>query len=524
MMRMGARVLVVALMCLLPVFPARIVPALQGLELSPEDSDALGICRGVIHLFQQFPDAVWPGYNLAERPFIFYMPGRWALLLNYSGGPEGFTPYPQDWPDLGTEAMLYEGQYGGLVGQLAFNLPIDSVKVVAVGFQERSPLDVFGYIVHENFHQYQFGAFGEIHWEREERYPIQERDNTAMAYLEMRLLMDALELAAADKEQECRDCLSQFVAVRYLRWERADPFVRSYEQGEEINEGTAQYVEMKSIALLKQMDVEGPGGRLAPALSDELSSTAMPDYLLGDFRERLTGNSISPADMSRYRIYPVGSAQGLLLDYLGIDWKRKAQAAGPEFTFAGLFKDHLNIDKDRFESLLAKAKEKYAYDEVLAATDRLIQEYEAGFKTELAAFESQPGYRLEVDLSTRGESLSRSRSSSAAKWVVDNGTRELRKHYNVYVLKSDKLLIELQDMGVLEEYDWDAGWRQVVFLVDEMPAITLDGTRLEAADGNAYRFDSIEILGDRAKVSYSKPGTVTVSGRDLKVNLVPPPD
>jgi len=493
-------------------------------ELSEEDLGALGICRAVVEVFQHSPDAVWPGYSLAERPFIFYMPGKWALLLNYSGNLEGFEPYPRGWPDLGAEAMVHEGQYDDLVGQLAFNLPIDSVKVAAVGFPDRSPLDTFGYIVHENFHQYQFGSFGEINWEREERYPIQDRDNTAMAYLEMRLLMDALETAADDSREECRRCLSQFVAVRYLRWQRADPLVRSYEQGEEINEGTAQYVEMKSIALLKEKGYRPATWDTAGALPRELSTISMPEYLLDDFRQRMAGNSISPADMSRYRIYPVGSAQGFLLDYLGIDWKHKAQQAGRDFTYAELLRDNLGIDQSQFGNLLAEAEAKYDYDAVLADTDRLIQEYQYGFKTELADFESQPGYRVEVDITPRGEMVSRSRSSSADKWVVDSGTRELRRHYDVYVLKSENLLVELHDMGVLEEYDWDAGNRRITFFVERIDSVSVDGEPLQPADGATGPFGSLEMLANGVTVSLSRPGTIMVSGRKVKVKVLPSAD
>ena len=130
-MRTGIKVLLVSVSCLLPFCPGHLAAGSQSQDLSEEDYTALGMCEGVIQLFKQFPDAVWPGYNLAERPFMFYMPGRWALLLNYSGEIEGFTPYPEDWPDLGTEVMLHEGQYKDLVGQLAFNLQIDTLTGVS---------------------------------------------------------------------------------------------------------------------------------------------------------------------------------------------------------------------------------------------------------------------------------------------------------------------------------------------------------------------------------------------------------
>jgi hypothetical protein len=420
--------------------------------------------------------------------------------------------------------MIHEGQYKDLVGQLAFNVPIDTLKVAAVGFRDGSPLDNFAYIVHENFHQYQFGAFGEIHWEREERYPLEDRQNTALAYLEMRLLMAALDAAEADRKEDCRNYISQFVATRYRRWQDADPLVRGYEQGEEINEGTAKYVEIKSIALLKELASESPPGIPAGALLDEFDSISMPDYLLEVFRTRLAGNSISPADMSRYRIYPVGCAEGFLLDYLGIDWKSEAEKAGTEFTFAGLFKDHLGIDESQFDALLAEAKRTYDYDGVLADTGSLIEKYEGNFLKELSAFESQPGPRVEIELSTQGESVSRSRSSSADKWVVDNGTRELRRHYNVYVLKTGNLLLQLRDMGALEEYDWDAEQRRVTFYPGEIESVVLDGDTVEITDGSSTQFGDLEMLGPGTKVHYSGPGTITSSGRELKVNLIPGSD
>jgi len=48
--------------------------------------------------------------------------------------------------------------------------------------------------------------------------------------------------------------LKEFIAVRNYRWKHADNYVRKYEQGQEINEGTARYVEMKAMDCFLKLD------------------------------------------------------------------------------------------------------------------------------------------------------------------------------------------------------------------------------------------------------------------------------
>lgn len=514
--------MLVSVLSLLLLSSALVAEGLKKEKLSDYDYTLLKVCEGVIQLFKQFPDSVWPGYNLAERPFIVYMPGEWVLLFNCSEEIDGFSSYPEDWPDLGTDVLFHKGQYKDLVGQLGFGLSIDTVEVAAVPFVERSEVELFGFIVHENFHQYQqfckHPAFGEIVWEREEKYPIQDRENTALAYLEMRLLMDALKMAKADNEEKCGEYVKQFVAVRNYRWKRNDPFVAKYEQGQEINEGTARYVEIKSIALMTQLKYKSSLKGLTSSLSEDFSSISMPEYLLMDFKERMTGNSVSPEDMPRNRIYPVGSAQGFLLDYFKIDWKGKAQQAGPKFTFSQLFRDHLEIDESQLGDLLKEAKNNYNYEDALVSTDELIQEYSDGYNEELKSFEAQPGYRIEIYLISSG--VFRSRSSSAKKWIANKGTQELRNHYSIYTLKSNNILLQVHDTGVFEQNDWDAYRRKVVFFVPEITSISLDGNSLKPAAGTLYQFKNIEMLGKNFKFSYVKAGNIIITDDSVRINLI----
>lgn len=495
---------------------------LKGEKLTDDDYAALKICEGVIQLFKQFPNSAWPGYDLTQKPFIFYMPGKWALLFNYSKETDGFTAYPEDWPDLGTDVLYHQGQYKNLAGQLAFNLSVDTIKATATNYSKKSTVDLVAFIVHENFHQYQFDAFGEIPWEREERYPIEDRQNTALAYLEMRLLMDALQMAKAEDKVNCREYMKQFVAVRDHRWEQADPFVARYEQEQELKEGTAKYVELKSIDLMTGVKYKSSLSGLTSPLLEDFSSIPMPEYLLADFQKRITGNSISPEDVPRNRIYPVGSAQGFLLDYLKIDWKGKAQQAGSGFTYAQLFRDNLGMEEYESEEFLKKAKDNYDYEKALALTDALIREYLSGFNEALESFEAQDGYRIEINLSSKN--LRRSRSSTAKKWRVDKGTRELCRHFNIYVLETvldNTLLLQVHDTGLLEQNDWDVRIRKVTFFIPEITSISLDGKSLKLAEDTQYQFKNIEMFGKNLKFNYSKDGTIIITDHRVRINLIP---
>lgn len=491
---------------------------LKNEKLSDQDCAALKVCEGIIQLFKQFPDSVWPGYNLAQSPFIVYVPEKWALLFNYPKDTEDFTSYPADWPDLGTRVLFHSGQYKDLAGQLVFDFLVDSTKVAAIPVAGKSEVELFAFIVHEAFHQYQGSAFGEIPWEREEKYPIQDLQNTALAYVEMRLLMDALRASGKGEMKKCTGFIRQFVAVRSFRWEKGDPIMAKYEQGQEINEGTAKYAELRSISLVKELKYQSSLAGLADPLSEDFSSILMPEYLLADFQVRITDSSVSPEDMPRNRLYPVGAAQGFLLDYLKIKWKEKAQEAGYKFSFAQLLSEYLGVKKSQVEKLVKKAEKEYGYDRVLTSTDELIREYLSGFNKELESFESQPGFRIEIELNTNG--LSRSRSSSAKNWIVDKGTKELRSHFNVYVLKNRFLNLQLHDVGVYEQNNWDARVKRVAFYVPELDSVRLDGQAVALTGGAQVRFKKMEVNGNTWKFTCEKEGTIEISDNKVKINLL----
>jgi len=447
---------------------------------------------------------------------MVYVPGEWALLINYPRTPQGFMPFPSEWPSIGTQAWLYPGEYNNLAGQLAFAVDVDSIRVSAVPLMDKPDEEMLAFLIHETFHEYQYDAFGEIPWAREEKYPIQDAENSALACLEMIILMDAVQAADEGDAELCREAVRQFVAVRNYRWRQADPFVAEYEQGQEIREGTAKYVELRSLSFLRPGTCDPPGGAIS---LPETVFRPLPRTIMKDLSDKLTGGALAPREVARNRIYPVGSALGFLLDYFGVDWKAQAQQAGTEFKFADILSGYLNVSANEIDQLVVQAKEAYSYDQIEYITNSLVQQYDAGYRTELAGFEAQTGFRVEVSLSSNG--VTRSRSTTAPRWLMDNGAVDFCNQYDMYSLQSDELVLQVHDAGILERNDWERKIRAVTFYVPVPPTIIIDGTRTDHLPGRTVSFMNIDVHNDRLKFTYHQSGTVQFTAPGIVVNLLP---
>jgi hypothetical protein len=53
----------------------------------------LRLTGNIVKFFKANAEEVWPGYDLSRRPFLIYVPERWALLVNHSGSVEVFQPF-----------------------------------------------------------------------------------------------------------------------------------------------------------------------------------------------------------------------------------------------------------------------------------------------------------------------------------------------------------------------------------------------------------------------------------------------
>lgn len=519
------RVLQLAAALLVPVCAAQTQPA-PAAGPEPADLVVLQVCEGILHLFQDSPDAVWPGFDLSSRPSVVYRPDKWVLVLGYRGEAPSFGAYPSTWPALGFPTCFHAGGYEDLSGQLVFGFPVGDKKAVAVGMPDdlsavpgagNVPAEAFllGYIVHESFHQYQMEHFGHVESPSEERYPILDVENSALAALEMHVLLAALAEVERGDKQAYAETTRQFVAVRAERWKHADEFVKTFEPGLELWEGTAKYVEVRAIALTGALRYTARVPTEKP-LPELLTGLTVPRLLRMNFEERLTEGAITPDDMPRNRVYPVAATQCFLLDALGIDWRAAAQRAAADFSYLALLRERLALDEREPERLLARAKERHGYDQLKTVTIAQIEKYHAGFEEALATFERQTGLRVEVTLPTNG--LGRSRTSLGRKWLMDAGRRTLCRN-QVYVLKRSDTRLEIRESLVLELNDWQARKRTAISFAHGAVEVTVDGKPVALEDGLEKRFERISLRADDVSVESSAPGTIRSLGGRLLVDL-----
>ncbi|MBD3347929.1 MAG: hypothetical protein GF400_01885 [Candidatus Eisenbacteria bacterium] len=486
----------------------------------------LRICEAVRLVFSSEGASIWPGYSLAEQQFLVYVPDRWALLLNPAGSPEGFRAPPPKWPELGVAVAYHEGPYPGLVGQLEFGVDIGGIPTVAVGVPssftdsvEDPESTVFAYIVHEAFHQYQRAAFGEIPWSREEKYPIENTLNSALAWLEMRVLEEALSAAADGNRGLCEERTREFVTVRLHRWATAPPFVAEYEQGKELLEGTAKYVELRCVERAGSLDYVSSLDGTSNPMSAAFPPSSLPGLMLRELRARMDAGHLEPQDIPRNRIYAVAASQAYLLDHFDVPWKGQAEAAGSDFTFTELLRSRFRIQDEELPVLVERAKETHDFAAILARAEKATNDYMEACERALSAFEAQEG--TAVAITVRSSGMSRSRLTSEKKWLMQNGRACLCRRFDVYTLSGEDWRFELKEEGLLEVRDWDEGTRRLSFVEPAAVTVALNGGPPAPLSAGSVSFESVKLTGSCFELRSSRTGQLDFDGDKLALDFVP---
>lgn len=506
-----------------------IVSSADGQDTAPrpshQDSADLRTITAVVTVFRASRDSVWPGYDLSLQPFLVYRPGRWAVVLNPPGDIEGYQPYPESWPELAAPALLHLGATPGLVGQLEFDSQVGSATTVAIPLADNLPehaLDrarsLFAFVVHEAFHQFQRATFGEVDEPSEERYPILDTENSARAALEIHILEDAVRAVERRNLTEARRCIGLFLAQRRFRWEQASPLVREFERAKELSEGIAKYVETRLVA--NAAGICRTGAFTDANVCPSFRLVTVPSYLHADFVSRLTDGALSPEDVPRNRIYPTGAAMGVLLDFFGVDWKLQAANLPDSSTLADLLARPFPLSASSLESFRQEAERRYDLPQLRRRTRTLVDAYVREADAAIRAFDAQSGYRVEVQLPAAG--TSRSRSSSAKRWVVNNGSRVFGSSFLVYTLRrpNQQVFMSVERRAVLDDLV-EPGERRVAFFVPLVDSIRVDGVLLAVTSATDHQFEALSIRGAGFALDVLVPGMLTVRAGRLVVRVPP---
>ena len=274
-------------------------------QIPAEERAALTAAAQALELGRRGGGDLWPGYSVGALPLAIFYRGSHSYLLQHPSPPDGFARFDTDLVD----AAVYRGPHlpqmnANTAGQVA-----GAITAFVDGSYLRSGdhRDV-ALVLHEMTHAFQARApgGGAPRWPTERSalvadYPVLDPDNNAWGRVEGRALRAALN---ADSDA-WRPHARAFLAARAARRERLSAELSTFEDRLELNEGLADYLPMRAMALA---DRHRP---MLRALADRLGAI-----------------NVAGHGAARQRFYSTGAAQAWLLDRTATDWKTEVETDG----------------------------------------------------------------------------------------------------------------------------------------------------------------------------------------------------
>lgn len=373
----------------------------------------------------QAENPVWPGWNAASTPMLFYLPGAQDVLVNHPQPPEGFRPYsgPAGLPGAkihvrdgktifefdgqntvtdvaGTPTLVVADTLSNRRNQVRSWLedPRPAAKKSAdLGWDQLQgdPYSSLCMIAHEAFHAFQQRRAPNKGGSEEAltRYPTIAAANTLGFALEGELLAAALRAAdsrAAD-QATVRSLAHRWLAVRRERRKSISAEAADYEDRMEYLEGLAKYVEYRLLEVLEGRSA-APSMAWAQGFHGYADLKPQREQLIRTLEKMMSGaanvnNDPYGASPLRMRLYYSGMAIGVLLDRFSPGWKQRI--FDPKATLTDLAADALKPTDAELAAALAAVRGQPGYAALAAqkeqlerdgaaATQKMLQEIEAG--------------------------------------------------------------------------------------------------------------------------------------------------
>jgi hypothetical protein len=365
---------------------------------------------------------VWPGWNAAETPILFYMPDVQDLLINHPQPPVGFTlyegpvrfPYGKMWVKNGETIEKLDGQNtsrkvnGVDTLMVADSLSTRRQWVQSVTVQSRGssddlksiidgglfpdPYAAMAVIAHEAFHVYQhkrapqkFGNEMAL-----TAYPSLSVENNRGYSLEA----DALRAAiGAENPADVRKFAVQWLAIRQARRSVLSQALNDYEDGTEFSEGTAKYAEYRFIQALEKRE-PSPDMWLVQGFRGYDDLSAEREQMLNRMRDMMEGkinvnNDRYGASPVRMRLYFSGMGAGALLDRLGAKWHDRILE--PKTTLTALVEEALHATPQELQVAYAEVANSKRFKDLSAEKQQLANDGQAYIDKTLEEFDQAPG-------------------------------------------------------------------------------------------------------------------------------------
>lgn len=220
--------------------------------------------------------------------------------------------------------------------------------------------DFSSFLLHESFHTYnqKDWTYDKNDGEYIENYPV-NKENYALMGLEFKLLDKCMEV---NNKEEVKKYLKQWTTVRTYRYEKWPQLIA--ETNTEAIEGTARYIEYKYSNLT--------GGKLRV-----LANKENPHYVTFSHAFNCVADGIaqSPSYLERPIKYETGSALGLIMDKVNINWKEEIEDSKEKNgdTQYEILNKYFGIsNKDIAEDKIKQIEEENNYNDILARGQKMV--------------------------------------------------------------------------------------------------------------------------------------------------------
>ena len=377
----------------------------------------------------QRDNPVWPGWDARSTPILIYFPGKQDLLVNHPKPPVGFMPYrgPITSPigpicvRNGKTILEFDGQNTSIdvngvttlvvadtlstrrqwVESLAGAITSDPAKADETVANQLflDPYNTMTTFAHEAFHVYQDklapdkGA-NELALAK---YPSLSVENNVGFALESDFLAAAL---AAKTDADVRREAIKWLSVRQARRAVIGTEASAYEDGTEFSEGTAHYVEYRTLQALEGRNPTHEmwlvqGFRGYRDLSSERAGLIRQMQRTMD-GSQIVNNDLYGASPVRFRLYSSGMGAGALLDRLHFEWHDRILKSDASLT--DLAREAIHATPQELDAALSSIRSTQRFASLVAEKTALANAGKAYIANELVNFEKAPA-ELVIDYS-----------------------------------------------------------------------------------------------------------------------------
>jgi hypothetical protein len=434
---------------------------------------------------------IWPDYWPPEQPFIIYVPGQGALLISTGEKPSSFQPLTS--PGIPRRLKGRVFWHGGGLPDVrrpfvtGYSIGLGKTAILADATQ-LSGDEIASLLLHEQFHAYQKKAFKRYAFAQfVDPLAIKDRSGfAASAETERRILLRALD---SEKPKDRRGLLQQYFALRREREAAMPGEAVRVERGLELVEGTAHYVDLTGLALMKGRP-EGLKPLLAARLRKPLASE--------------TGAFVG--HWFRSRSYATGAAITYFISLMDPgDWRSKLQeGAMPDQLLESL----VGKPAPGAESALArKARASVGYAAILREFEPVIR---AGEKAELKSVEeflAGAAYRVIIE----AENAPGGSAGFSAKRMVQLGRATIAlPGAEMFNYSAPSVTLTSRNLPVLmEEHE------RYTVVAPSAPEIV----GLNAGATGEHRLGSIVIRSAEIELRVDRPVVVSISETSVTVRL-----